>query len=103
MGTNFVQHSLNVGTVLTTRTIAVTTAAAQQVLLLTSGAILVNFQNLGPAASVTLGDSGMLMGSGDTVFPYANREFYPIGDGFTTYLRAVSVAAVVAVTEYGVA
>ena len=102
MGTNFVYHSLNVGTVLTTRSIAVTTAAAQQILLLTSGVILVNVQNLGPAGSVTLGDSAMLMGTGDTVFPFANREFYPVSDNFTTFARAVSVAAVIAVTEYGV-
>ena len=101
MGTNYVYHSLNVGAVLTTRTITITTAAAQQILLLTSGAILVNFQNNGPA-NITVGDSGIVANSGDVVFPFANREFYPISDNFTTYARATSVAAVLAVTEYGV-
>ena len=101
MGTNFVYHSLNVGAVLTTRSITITTGAAQQITLLTSGAILVNFQVNGPA-NLTLGGSSMLHGTGDTVFPYANREFYPISDNFTTYARAVSVATVIAVTEYGV-
>ena len=102
MGTNYVYHGLQVGAILTTRTIAITTAAAQQVLLLTSGAILVNFQNLGPDATITLGDSAMLAGSGDTVFPYASREFFPISDNFTTYARANSAASNLAVTEYGV-
>lgn len=101
MGTNFVYHSPNVGAVLTTRTVAITTAAAQQILLLTSGAILVNFQNLGPNANITLGDSAMLAGSGDTVFPYANREFFPVSDNFTTYARANSAASNLAITEYG--
>ena len=101
MGTNFVYHSLQVGNVLTTRTITVTTAASQQVALLTSGAILVNFQNNGPA-NVTLGDSAIVANSGDVVFPYANREFYPVSENFSTYARATSVATVIAVTEYGV-
>ena len=101
MGTNYVYHSLNVGAVLTTRTITITTAASQQILLLTSGAILINFQNNGPA-NVTLGDAGIVANSGDVVFPFANREFYPVSDNFTTYARATSVATVLAVTEYGV-
>ena len=101
MGINYVYHSLLVGAVLTTRTISITTAASQQIVLLTSGAILVNFQNNGPA-NVTLGDSGIVANSGDVVFPYANREFFPTSEAFTTYARATSVATVLAVTEYGV-
>ena len=102
MGTNLVYHSHNIGAVLTTRSITITTGAAQQIALLTSGAILVNFQVNGPA-NITLGGSAMLHGTGDTIFPYANREFYPVSDNFTTYARAVSIASVIAVTEYGVA
>lgn len=99
MGTNFCHSNPLVGLVGTTRLITVTTAAAQVLALLTSGAILVNFQNNGPA-NCALGDSAMLMGSGDVVFPYANREFYPVSDNFSTYARADSVATVLAVTEY---
>ena len=100
MGTNFVYHSAAVGIVRTTRSISITTGDAQVVTLLTSGAILVNIQNLGPNASVCLGDSAMIIGSGDTVFPYASREFYPVNDNFSTYARAVSAVTVIAVTEY---
>ena len=99
MGTNFQYDSLEIGEVKTTRTIAITTGAAQRVILLTSGAVLVNFQNLGPA-NLCLGDSSMLMGSGDTVFPYANREFWPVADDFSTFARATSAATNLAVTEY---
>lgn len=102
MGTNYVYHSLQVGAVLTTRVITITTAGAQQLTLLTSGAILVNLQNLGPNANLTVGGSSMLMGSGDTVFVFANREFYPVSDNFTTYVRADSAASDIAVTEYGI-
>lgn len=102
MGTNFVYHSVNVGAVKTSRHITITTGAAQRVALLTSGAILINFQNLGPAGAICLGGSAMLMGSGDTVFPFANREFYPVSDNYFTFARANSVAAVLVVTEYGV-
>ena len=101
MGTNFVYHSLQVGAVLTTRTITITTGASQQIALLTSGAVLVNFQVNGPG-NITLGDSAIIANSGDVVFPYANREFFPVSDAFTTYARATSVASVLAVTEYGV-
>ena len=101
MGTNYVYHSAQVGVILTTRTITITTAASQQVALLTSGAILVNFQNNG-AGNITLGDSAIVANSGDVVFPYASREFYPVSENFYTYARATSVASVLAVTEYGV-
>ena len=101
MGTNFVYHSLQVGAVLTTRTITITTGASQQIALLTSGAILVNFQNNGPA-NCTLGDSAIVANSGDVVFPFANREFYPVSENFTTWARATSAVTVLAVTEYGV-
>ena len=102
MGTNYVYHSHQIGLVLTTRTITITTGGSQQVTLLTSGAILVNFQNNGPA-NLTLGDSAIVANSGDVVFPYANREFYPVNDNFSTYARATSASTVLAVTEYGVA
>ena len=102
MGTNYVQHSFFVGAVLTSRIITITTAGAQQLTLLSSGVILVNLQNLGAVANVTVGGSSMLMGSGDTVFVFANREFYPVSDNFTTYVRADSIAADIALTEYGV-
>lgn len=102
MGTNFIQTSLRVGEIKTTRTILITTGAAQRITLLTSGAILVNFHNLGPVAAVVLGDSAMAAGSGDTIFPFANREFYPVSDSFFTYARATSIDALLAVTEYRV-
>ena len=102
MGTNYLHHSDGIGAIQTSRTLSVTTGVPQIVTLLTSGVILVNFQNLGPNANLTLGDSAMLMGTGDTVFPFASREFYPVSDNFFTYARADSAASVLAITEYGV-
>ena len=99
MGTNFIRTNLNVGAVSTTRTITITTAAAQQILLLTSAPILINLQNNGPS-SITLGDSAIVASSGDVVFPYASREWYPVTSAFAPYARATSVATVIAVTEY---
>ena len=100
MGTNFIPGGgSQVGQVKTSRTIAVTTAAPQQVSLLTSGAVLILFQNIG-GSNLTLGDSAMPMGSGDTLHPFVAREFWPCSDNFTVYVRAVSVATVIAVTEY---
>lgn len=82
---------LQVGTM---RLITITTAAAQQITA-TSGTVMVMIQNNGPA-NVGIGDSAMLMGSGDVVFPYANRQYENVADGFNLYLRADSVATVVA-------
>lgn len=99
MGTNFIRTNLAVGAVSTTRTLTITTGGAQQLTLLTSGAILVNLQNNGPG-NATIGDSAILANSGDVVFPYASREWYPVTSTFAPYVRATSVATVIAVTEY---
>ena len=68
MGTNFQYTSLRVGLVATSRVLTITTGAAQLLTLLTSGAILVNVQNNGPA-NMTLGDSAIIANSGDVSSP----------------------------------
>lgn len=99
MGTNFQYTGLRVGLVATSRVLTITTGAAQLLTLLTSGAILVNVQNNGPA-NMTLGDSAIIANSGDVVFPYASREFYPVVDTFSVYVRATSAVTAIAITEY---
>ena len=98
MGTNFIRTNLQIASVSTTRLITITTASAQ---LITAGsaAFQIMCQNNGPA-NVSIADSSISMGSGDVVFPYANREFLNIADGFNVYLRADSVATVVSWTEF---
>ena len=94
MGTPKYAAGRRVASVGTGRLITVTTGAAQRITA-TSGTFMVMIQNNGPAP-MAIGDSAMLMGSGDVVFPYANRQYEDVADGFNLWLRADSAATVVA-------
>ena len=98
MGTNFVYTQHRIGAVTASSTLSVTTATAQQ-FYATSGAIMVVIECLGPA-EVSFGDSGITATSGGVLFPYEDKTWYPVSDGFTQYLRATSVASVVKWTDY---
>ena len=54
---------------------------------------------LGPG-SLTWGDSSMSMGSGALLYYSMAKEWYPIADTMSTFLRADSVATVVLINEY---
>ena len=98
MGTYYRRPNEQVGLVGTTRLVVITTAAAQLVRL-SSGYSAINIMNDGPAP-VCFGDSSLLMGSGNVIFPYAQYEFLNVIDGWTTYLRADSAQTTVALTEF---
>lgn len=98
MGTRYFRAYNQLGTVGTTRLIVITTAAGQLVSL-TSGFTAMNVMNNGPA-SVSFGDSSVLMGSGNVIFPYAQYEFLNVMDGWGAYFRADSASTTIAVTEF---
>lgn len=98
MGTYYRRPNTQVGSVGTTRLILITTGAAQLVTL-TSGFSALNVMNNGPAP-VSFGDSSLLMGSGNVIFPYAQYEFLDVSDGWSAYFRADSAATRIALTEF---
>lgn len=96
MGTYF-RRANQILTTATTRLITIQTNAAQ-VIKISSGYNAMNVMNNGPAP-ISWGDSSLLMGSGNVIFPYAQYIFENFsGSGFL-YFRADSVASVLAVTE----
>lgn len=98
MGTNFIRTNFQIASVATTRLITVTTGSPQQ-FVAGSGVLEIMLQNNGPAP-IAIVDSSVVIGSGDIVFPYANRQFQNIANGFNLFLRADSVASVMAWTEF---
>ena len=98
MGTNFVYAQQRIGAVTVSSTLTVTTGAAQQ-FYASSGAIMVVVECLGPT-EVSFGDTGITATSGNVLFPYEDKTWYPVGDDFSQYLRATSVASVVKWTDY---
>lgn len=98
MGTYYRRPNEQLGTVGTSRLLVITTGAAQ-IVRLTSGFSALNIMNNGPAP-VSFGDSSLLMGSGNVIFPYAQYEFFNISDGWTAYFRADSAQTTIAITEF---
>lgn len=86
------------GSASTTRLVVITTDAAQQIFIST-GFSAINLMNNGPA-TVSFGDSSLLAGSGNVIFPYAQYEFLNVIDTWNTYLRANSAQTTVAITEF---
>lgn len=97
MGTYFRRANQTI-TATTTRLLNITTGAAQAVFTST-GYSLMNIMNNGPA-NVSFGDASLSMGSGNVIFPYAQYIFENLSDDFSVFLRADSIATVVAVTEF---
>lgn len=96
MGTYY-RRPNSIFSVATTRLISINTGFAQAVYI-SSGYNAMNIMNNGPAP-VSWGDSSLLMGSGNVIFPYAQYIFENMsGDGFI-YLRADSAVTTIAVTE----
>ena len=81
----------------TGRLITVTTGAAQ-ILYVSSGYNAINIMNNGPSP-MSWGDSSLLMGSGNVIFPYAQYIFENLSGDFRIYLRADSAPTVAAITE----
>lgn len=98
MGINYIKTNVFIGHVGTLRTLTITTAAPQ-VHVATTGTIYVMLQNNG-SGNIAIGDSATVTNYGDIVFPYGNREYYPVSDGFFIYLQAISVASTVSWTDY---
>ena len=96
MGTYF-RRPNNIFTVATTRLVTITTAAAQSITV-SSGYNAINAMNNGPAP-ISWGDSSLLMGSGNVIFPYAQYIFENLSGSSKIYFRADSVASVIAITE----
>ena len=97
MGT-YLKRANQVLNVTTTRLITIVTSAAQRVFV-SSGYAVMNVMNNGPAP-VSFGDSSLLMGSGNVIFPYAQYIFDSISDDFVIYFRADSAPTRIAVTEF---
>jgi len=98
MGTYYRRSNTQLGSVGTARLVTITTAAAQLVQL-SSGCSAINVMNNGPTP-VSFGDSSLLMGSGNVIFPYAQYEFLNVSDGWRAYFRADSLQTVIAITEF---
>lgn len=98
MGTNFIRTNVQIASVGTTKLLTVTTGSSQQ-FTAGSGVFEIMLQNNGPT-NIAIVDSSAVMGSGDVVFPYANRQFQNVADGFNLFLRADSVASIMAWTEF---
>ena len=81
-----------------TRTVSISTAAATQVVSL-SGYMGMQVVNVG-IATLTYGDSSMAMGTGGFLFYSMAKEWYPIADTMSVYLRADSVAGTVLINEW---
>ena len=86
------------GSLGTSRSLTITTAAAQ-VITVGSGYHRLTVVNLGPA-NVAYGDSSIAMGSGVILFPYSTEKWSPVVDGFQVYFRADSVATILQLHEY---
>ena len=98
MGTHFRHTSTLMARVGSTRNVTVTTAAAQEVVVGTTGAIAVDVMCLGPT-EVSYGDSAITATSGQVLFPYASQRFSPISDPFSLFFRATSAASVISWTD----
>ena len=96
MGTYY-RRANQVFTTATTRLITITTGAAQSITI-SSGYNAFNAMNNGPAP-ISWGDSSLLMGSGNVIFPYAQYIFDNVSGASIIYFRADSVASVIAITE----
>jgi len=98
MGTRFFRAGNLIGNTVSTRLVSITTGPAQ-LLSISSGFYSINLMNNGPAP-VSFGDSSLLMGSGNMIFPYAQYEFLNVSDDWKVYMRADSAATTVAITEF---
>lgn len=96
MGTYF-RRPNSIFTTATTRLITITTGAAQSITV-SSGFNAINAMNNGPAP-ISWGDSSLLMGSGNVIFPYAQYIFENLSGSSFIFFRADSVASVIAITE----
>lgn len=97
MGTYY-RRPNSIVTVGTTRLITITTGASQ-VIYISSGYNAMNAMNNGPAP-ISFGDSSLLMGSGNVIFPYAQYIFENLSGDFSIYMRADSAQSVIALTEF---
>lgn len=82
----------------TTRTVTISTAAATQIVSL-SGYMGWQIVCLGPS-SVAYGDSNIAVSTAGLLFYSMAKEWYPIADTMSVYLRADSVATVIAINDY---
>lgn len=98
MGTNFIKASTQLGLPGSTRAVTITTAAAQQVVMADSVTIQCVLYNSGPGA-VAFGAVGVTLPTGSVLYPSASWIFEDVGEGFTFYARADSVASVLVVHE----
>ena len=84
----------------TSRTITVTTAAAQA-LILGSARMAVTVYVHG-TGTLLWGDSSIAVNSANVLYPAMSYTWEHIEDGFPLFLRAESVQTIVTVTEYSV-
>ena len=98
MATRYFRASNELGSVSTSRLVVINTGAAQLVQIST-GYYSINVMNNGPS-NVSFGDSSLLMGSGNVIFPYAQYEFLNVTDDWSAYFRADSSQTTIAITEF---
>ena len=98
MPTVYIRTNPQPSSVGSTRTLLIATAPATQVVSL-SGYMGWQLVNEGPS-TLTYGDSSMAMGTGAFLFYSMAKEWYPIADTMSVYLRADSVATTVLINDY---
>ena len=98
MPTVYIRTNLQPSTVGTTRILTVSTGAATQVVSL-SGYMGMQVTCLGPG-EIAYGDTAILADTSALLFYSMSKEYYPIADTLSLYLRANSVATVVALNDY---
>ena len=98
MPTGYIRTNPYPSSIGTSRTVAVPTSPATQVVSL-SGYMGWQLVNVG-AGAVAYGDSSLLVGTGGMLFYSMSKEWYPIADTMSLYVRADSVASVLLVNEY---
>ena len=98
MPTVYIRTNPQPASVGSTRTITIGTAAATAVYSI-AGYMGWQLVNVGPS-TLTYGDSSMAMGTGGLLYYSMAKEWYPIADTMSLYLRADSVAGTVLVNDY---
>lgn len=98
MATVYIRTNRDPQQVGTSRSITIPTSPATLVVSL-SGSMGWRWTNIGPS-TLAWGDSNITAGTGSLLFYSMAKEWYPLPDTMSAYVRADSVAGVLRVDEY---